>query len=103
MAKRFPHVLAAPLPEARIWTLKMAPEEIGYVNCIFEAYEGLGIFRTADQRRGLVEVWVMPGFEDDFQAVLAGLRREVVMEIVKAGGACAAEEQERAVDGALGS
>ena len=86
MEKRFPRFCEGPLAEAKIWTLKMAPVHIGYVNSIIEAYEGLGMTRTTDRNAGLVEVWVMPGFEPDFQVVLDSLAAEIPLEVVEKEG-----------------
>jgi len=83
MAKRFPRVPPPPEQDARRWTLKMPPVDIGYVNCIYEAYEGMCCLHTLDRKAGVVEVLVMPGFERDFETVLEGLARSIDLTIVE--------------------
>lgn len=69
----------------------MAPEDISHINGILQAYEGMGIVRTIDNKTALIEVWVMPLYEDDFLTVLEDLARETDFTIV---------EKERPFDGA---
>ena len=61
----------------------MAPADMGYVNSIIEAYEGLGLARTTDNKAGIMEVWVMPGFEEDFRAIAASLAAETGLEVLE--------------------
>ena len=56
--------------EARVWRLKMPVDQIGYLNSIYEAYEGMCLFNTKDKRLGIVEITVMPAFEEDFKTIL---------------------------------
>jgi len=61
---------AAPPEEARIWRLKMPVVQIGYLNSIYEAYEGMCLFNTIDKRQGIVEITLMPAYEEDFEKIL---------------------------------
>jgi len=71
MAQRFAALPDTP-EEARVWRLKMPVDQIGYLNSIYEAYEGMCLFNTKDKRLGIVEITVMPGFQRDFEAILHG-------------------------------
>ena len=49
---------------------------------IMDLYEGVAFVRTRDPRRSVVEFWVSPSFLEDFQLIIASLKRDVPMEII---------------------
>ena len=51
----FPHSGEGPL----IRLYQMPPEDIGFLTSLVEAYEGIGLVRTLDRTRGIIECWVM--------------------------------------------
>jgi hypothetical protein len=53
-----------------------------FLKFILEAYEGMNVMSTVDNRVGIIRVAVMPGFEEDMDALLAELGRQVEMEPV---------------------
>lgn len=60
-----------------------------YLKFILEAYEGMNVMSTVDNRAGIIRVAVMAGFEDAMDALLAELGRQVAMEPVSwEGGGC---------------
>jgi hypothetical protein len=72
---------AAGNPERRsdavlIRVYRMPPREIGYVTSLVEAFDGIGLVRTLDRARGVVECWVMADYEADFDGLIESLRAE---------------------------
>lgn len=53
-----------------------------YLKFILEAYEGMNVMSTVDNAAGIIRIAIMPGFEDDMDALLAELGRQVTMEPV---------------------
>lgn len=59
---------------------RIPPEQIGYVNAILDAHEGIAVMRTRNRNRGTVEFWVAPAVVDDFKQIMAGIGEEVAIE-----------------------
>lgn len=53
-----------------------------YLKFILEAYEGMNVMSTVDNAAGIIRIAIMPGFEDDMDALLGELGTEVAMEPV---------------------
>jgi hypothetical protein len=53
-----------------------------YLKFILEAYEGMNVMSTVDNKAGIIRIAVMPGFEEAMDALLAELGRRVSMEPV---------------------
>ena len=53
-----------------------------YLKFILEAYEGMNVMSTVDNAAGIIRIAIMPGFEDDMDALLAELGKKVAMETV---------------------
>jgi len=53
-----------------------------YLKFILEAYEGMSVLSTVDNAAGIIRIAIMPGFEDDMDALLAELGMQVAMEPV---------------------
>lgn len=51
-------------------------DQIGYLTNIVEAYDGIGLVRTLDRQRGIVELWVMPDWADSIDNLLRALQKE---------------------------
>lgn len=49
----------------------VSPREIHILRFIMEAYEGLCVVSTLDPRRGLMQLAISPGSEDDIEIILA--------------------------------
>jgi hypothetical protein len=58
------------------------PEEIAYVGFVVHAYEGLAVVRTLDGRLGLIEMLVAPDLEEELDALLRELSRELALREV---------------------
>lgn len=48
---------------------------IQFLAALTEASEGVGLVRTLDEARGIVECWVMPDFEADFDRLIEATAR----------------------------
>jgi len=46
-----------------------------------EAYEGIGVMRTCDAKKGLIEFWICPDFVEQFKCLIEGLRDEFPVEL----------------------
>ncbi len=55
-------------------------EDIAYFKFIIESYEGMAVVRTKDPYEAVVELMVAPGWENDLEEVLEGLRKEITIE-----------------------
>jgi hypothetical protein len=63
--------------DALTFRAKVPPKEIGFINSIIEGYEGIGIVRTHDERRGIVEFWILPEHITVFERVVDDLRKDI--------------------------
>jgi hypothetical protein len=55
-------------------------EDIAYLKFILESYEGMVLLRTTDPHEAVVELMVAPGWEEDVEEVIDGLRKEIPIE-----------------------
>ncbi len=55
-------------------------KDIAYLKFIIESYEGMAVVRTKDPHEAVVELMVAPGWEEDLEEVLEGLRKEIGIE-----------------------
>jgi len=63
-------------------------QEIAYLKCIIESYEGMAVLRTCDPQEAIVELMIAPGWERDLEELIEGLREEILIEpVVGDGGA----------------
>lgn len=67
---------AEPEEAVVIRVYRMPPPEIGYVTSLVEASDNIGLVRTLDRNRGIVECWIMRDFLSDFEALIEALGRE---------------------------
>jgi hypothetical protein len=59
---------------------RLRREDIAYFKFIIESYEGMAVVRTQDPHEAVVELMVAPGWEEDVDRVLEGLRKEITIE-----------------------
>ncbi|HCE68552.1 MAG: hypothetical protein A2X82_10225 [Geobacteraceae bacterium GWC2_55_20] len=62
---------------------KVAHRDMVYLKFILEAYEGMNVMSTVDNKVGIIRIAIMPGFVEDMDALLADLGQKVVMEPVE--------------------
>jgi pyrimidine operon attenuation protein/uracil phosphoribosyltransferase len=68
--------------EAREIYLQVHREDIAYIQAIFESYEGVGIVRTLDRKKGIIVLLVVDDSLITARSILASLENEVaVIEI----------------------
>ena len=64
-----------PEPKAGLCYMgKIAPSKIGYMVSLMEAYDGLAVIRTKDAAAGIVEFWISPLMQQDFDSFLEDAR-----------------------------
>ena len=61
---------------------KVAHRDMVFLKFILEAYEGMNVMSTVDNKAGIIRVAIMPGFVDDMDGLLAELGKEVTLEPV---------------------
>jgi hypothetical protein len=71
----------SPSPE-QVVPGRVEPREIGFVNALIEGHEGIATMRTIDPERGLVLFWVPLGRREEFDAMAAGLQREISLTLL---------------------
>lgn len=62
---------------ALVFAARLPPADIGYLNMLFESYEGLAIVRTVDAKAGEIEFWVPAGRREEFLSAAASLAAEL--------------------------
>ena len=62
---------------------KVAHRDMVFLKFILEAYEGMNVMSTVDNKAGIIRIAIMPGFVDDMDDLLAELGRKVGMEPVE--------------------
>ncbi len=78
--------LSQPPESARV-LLALPPGEIAYFHAVLEGYDDLAVMRTISPEEGVVEVYVSPGAEEEFTALLAALRDEgIPLRNIRGGG-----------------
>ncbi len=61
-----------------VWQVPTAA--IQYLTAHVEASDGIGLVRTLDESRGIIECWVMPDFASEFSALMRALAHEWPMQ-----------------------
>lgn len=69
--------------ESLIYVAQIPPAEIAFVNSVIESYEGIGVVRTRDQHRGIIEIWVMDWAREAFEKIVEDIVREVPFTFLK--------------------
>jgi hypothetical protein len=59
---------------------KVLHRDMVYLKFILEAYEGMNVMSTVDNKVGIIRIAIMPGFVADMDALLAELGKQVTME-----------------------
>ena len=57
--------------------LEVRSEDIGYIQAIFESYEGVGIIRTVDRTKAMIVLLVVADFVEAGRAILSALKNEI--------------------------
>ena len=59
---------------------RVARRDMVFLKFILEAYEGMNVMSTVDNANGIIRIAIMPGFQEDMDALLAELGTQVTME-----------------------
>jgi len=59
---------------------KVAHRDMVFLKFILEAYEGMNVMSTVDNKAGIIRIAIMPGFVADMDELLTELGRQVAME-----------------------
>ncbi len=59
---------------------KVAHRDMVFLKFILEAYEGMNVMSTVDNKAGIIRIAIMPGFVADMDELLADLGRQAPME-----------------------
>ncbi len=62
--------------------LEVSPKDIAYIKFIFESYEGVGIVRTIDQKKSIIDILVVDDFQETARCIVLSLSHEVKMKEV---------------------
>jgi hypothetical protein len=67
-----------PQPRAGLcYPARVHPSKIGLLVSLVEAYDGLAVVRTKDAAAGIVEFWISPLMQQDFESFLEAAREEL--------------------------
>lgn len=55
-------------------------KDIAFFKFIIESFEGMAVVRTKDRQEAIVELMIAPGWEQEVEEVLEGLRKEIQIE-----------------------
>ena len=53
--------------------------EIAFIKFIFEAYDGIAGMRTINPAKGIVELHIAPGCEEQVERILQHLKKEILI------------------------
>lgn len=62
---------------------KVAHRDMVFLKFILEAYEGMNVMSTVDNKSGIIRIAIMPGFVADMDGLLAELSKQVMLEPVE--------------------
>ena len=61
---------------------KSKKEEIGFINFIFDSYEGIGNIRTINEDSGLIEFWISPYFLEEAQEIFKEFESKLTFKLI---------------------
>lgn len=70
-----------PEDDELVYEAHVDPRQIHYVCCTTEAYEGLAVVRTKDEKLGIVQFWVPGRLRSDFEEFLHHLSKEIALRV----------------------
>ena len=67
-----PHDGARPI----IRVYQLAQPAIQYITALVEANDGIGLVRTLDEHRGIIECWLMPDFVEQYEQIIRSVAEQ---------------------------
>ena len=65
-----------------VYRMMIPPEQIQFFCATVEAYDGVGLVRTIDSRRAVVEVLVVGDQKKTFEGLIDSLKRQIGIEVI---------------------
>ena len=59
------------------------PRDICFLNGVLEGYDSMGVLRTLDSSRGLVEILASPCYQDEIYKLLNSLQAEMPIKFIR--------------------
>ena len=63
--------------------LRLRREDIAYFRFVIESYEGMAVVRTRNPQEAIVELMIAPGWDQDVNELLQGLRKEIPIQCIE--------------------
>lgn len=67
-----PHDGARPI----IRVYQLAQPAIQFITALVEAYDGIGLVRTLDEERGIIECWLMPDYVQQYEQIIRSVAEQ---------------------------
>jgi len=81
-AVRFSQIPTYSGAEPVIRVYRMPTAAIQYLTSLMEAYDGIGLVRTLDEKRGIVECWLMPDFLEAGEELIASVGEQWPVQVL---------------------
>ncbi len=65
---------------AIIRVYQMPRPGIQFITALTEAADGIGLIRTLDEQRGIIECWIMPDYLNDFDRMMTAIAAEYPLQ-----------------------
>jgi len=62
---------------------RLPRKDIAYFKFIIESYEGMAVVRTRNPQEAIVELMIAPGWDQDVNELLQGLRKEIPIQCIE--------------------
>jgi hypothetical protein len=69
-SRRFSTLPPHPGTRPIIRVYQLAQPAIQYITAMVEASDGIGLVRTLDEERGIIECWLMPDFMEQYEQIV---------------------------------
>jgi hypothetical protein len=77
--------LPPPPHEPLFRVYQVPPESIQLLTAWTEAYDGIALIRSIDEKRGIIECWIMPDYESVFDSLLESFKAQYPIQSIGRG------------------